>query len=86
MAFWVLGWLGLRMMQVIGVDVCLVGMGNFGVDMGCSVIITGNLLHSCAKVHEAIELPFGEVSGVGSGIGVLVGSRSPMGDFSPQLV
>jgi len=31
----------------------------------------GNLLHSCAKVHEPIELSFGVVSGVGLGIRVL---------------
>ena len=33
----------------------------------------GNLLHSCAKVCEPIELSFGMVSGVSLGIGVLDG-------------
>jgi len=44
------------------------GMGNFGGGCGASV---GTLLHSCAKVREAIELPFGVVSGVGPGIRLL---------------
>jgi len=47
------------------------------------------LLHTCVKVHEAIELSFGVVSGVGSGIGVLDGGlhaprkRGGYGVFSP---
>ena len=42
----------------------------------------GNLLSNCVKVCEAIELPFGVVSGVVSGIGVLDGnSHLLMGRF-----
>ena len=37
----------------------------------------GTLLHSCAKVCEAIELLFGVVSGVGPSIGVLDGVHIP---------
>ena len=33
----------------------------------------GTLRHNCTKVGEAIELPFGVVSGVRRGIGVLDG-------------
>jgi len=33
----------------------------------------GNLLCSCVEVHEVIKLPFGVVSGIDSGIGVLDG-------------
>ena len=33
----------------------------------------GTFLHSCAKVHEPIELSFGVVSGVSRGMGVLDG-------------
>jgi len=35
----------------------------------------GTSLHSCAKLHESIEMPFKVVSGVGRGIGVLDGSQ-----------
>ena len=37
----------------------------------------GTLLHSCAKVHEPIELSFWMVSGVGRGTGVLDGVYVP---------
>ena len=37
----------------------------------------GTLWHSCAKVREPIELPFGVVSGVGPVIGVLDGGPHP---------
>jgi len=38
----------------------------------------GNLWRCCAKVREPIELSFGVVSGIGSGIGVLDGGpRAP---------
>jgi len=33
----------------------------------------GTLLHSCAEVREPIELSFGVVSGIGSGIHILDG-------------
>jgi len=33
----------------------------------------GTLWHWCVKMREAIELPFGVVSGVGPGIGLLDG-------------
>ena len=39
----------------------------------------GNSWHSCAKVHEPIELLFGLMSVVGSGTGVLDGSTCPKG-------
>jgi len=40
----------------------------------------GTLWHSCAKVREPIELSFGMMSGIRSGIGVLDGSpRAPKG-------
>ena len=37
------------------------------------------LLRSCAKVHEVIELPFGAVSGVISGISVSDRVHMPQG-------
>ena len=37
-------------------------------------------LHICIKVREAIELPFGVVSGVGPSIGVLHGGLHPQGE------
>ena len=52
----------------------------------------GDVLLSCAKVREPIELSFGAVSGVGLGIRVLDGSprvsrrRSGFRGFSPALV
>jgi len=39
----------------------------------------GTLWLSCAKVHEANELPFGVVNGVGLGISVLDGDPGPQG-------
>jgi len=38
------------------------GKGSFGAESG---VTHGNLLHSCAEVHEPIELSFGLVSGMG---------------------
>ena len=38
------------------------------------------LLHSCAKVHEPIELSFGVVSGVSLGIRVLDEVHMPQGE------
>jgi len=40
----------------------------------------GMLLHSCAEACEPIELPFGEMSGVGPGIHVLDGDHVPQGE------
>jgi len=40
----------------------------------------GSLWHSCAKVHELIEVSFGVVSGVGPGIGVLDGGLCIQGE------
>jgi len=40
----------------------------------------GNLWHSCVKVREAIELPFGVVNGVALGAGVLDGVQVPQGE------
>jgi len=54
------------------------GKGNFGCGRGvyhCNQL--GLFLHSCVKVHEAIELPFGVVSGVAPVIGVLDGVHIP---------
>jgi len=39
-----------------------------GVYLGRPIVTMGHLLRSCVKVHEPIELSFGVVSGVGSGI------------------
>jgi len=38
----------------------------------------GNLLRTCVKVRQTIELSFGVMSGVGPGIGVLDGSSRAM--------
>jgi len=50
----------------------------------------GTMLHSCAKVHELIELSFRAVSGMGPGIGLLDGVHVPQWKeglgFSLQLV
>jgi len=52
------------------------------------------LLHSCAEVREPIDLSFGVVSAVGSGIGVLdrgrraareMGRFGGFGSFSPLV-
>jgi len=40
----------------------------------------GTLLCICVKVREAIELPFGVVSGVGTGIDVFDGVHMPQGE------
>ena len=41
----------------------------------------GTLWHSCAKVHELIELSFGVVSGVGHRMSVLDGVHVPQGEW-----
>ena len=41
--------------------------------MGCPIVTKGTLWHSCVKVRAVIELPFGVMSWVGPGIGVLHG-------------
>jgi len=62
MPFGLVGRLGQRMRQVIGIGDCPTQMGNFGVGYGASNCNQwGTLLRSCAKVREAIELPFGAV-------------------------
>jgi len=43
------------------------------VNLGHPIVISGNLLHTCAEVHEPVKLSFGVVSGVGPGIDVLRG-------------
>jgi len=40
----------------------------------------GPSLRSCVEVHEPVELSFGEVSGVSSGIGVLDGVHVLQGE------
>jgi len=40
------------------------GMAIFGLNVGHPIEPMGTLWCSCAKVHEAIKLPFGMVSGV----------------------
>ena len=58
------------------------GRGSFKGQFGASHCkqCMGTLLCSCAEMHEAIELSFGEVSGVGHGMGVVDGSpRAPSG-------
>jgi len=47
------------------------GRGSFGVNLGRPIVTNGDLVHSCAEMHEPIELSFGVVSGIGSGIHVL---------------
>jgi len=76
MPFGMVGWLGPRMRQVIGIGNCPTAKGNFGGVCGMSCTKQWALLHSCIKVYKAIKLPFGAVSGVGRGIGVLDGSTS----------
>ena len=51
-----------------------------GVNLGHSIVISGNLLHSCAEVHEPVKLSFGVVSGVGPGIHVLHGVHVAQGE------
>jgi len=41
----------------------------------------GTLLHSCIRVHEATELPFRVMSGVGPSIGELDGGSHPPGKW-----
>jgi len=53
--FRVVGWLGPWMRQINGVGYCRTARGNFW--GGC--VTNKDLLHSCVKMREAIELPFG---------------------------
>ena len=53
----------------------------------------GTLLHSCEEVHEPIELLFGMVSGIGSGICILHGgpadataTPSSLASLKPRMV
>jgi len=41
--------------------------------MGHPIVTNRIFWQICAKVHEAMELPFGVVSGVGPHIGILEG-------------
>jgi len=90
MAFWVMGRLGSWMRQVIWVGGCYTEGGNFGGGYRVSHCNQWALLHSCAKMHKAIELPFGVVSVVGRGIGVLdresmcPTGKGGFGGFSPH--
>jgi len=47
--------------------------------MGRSIVTNGDFWRSCAKMREAIELPFGLVCGVAPGTGVLDGFISQRG-------
>ena len=62
--------------------------GNFGVNVEHPIVTNGDVLRTCAKVREAIELSFGVlVSGVDPVIGVLDrGPRAPRGSggFGPH--
>jgi len=51
-----------------------------GVNVEHPIVTNGNLLRSCAKVREPIELSFGVVNGVGRGLGVLDGVHVPQGE------
>ena len=66
----------MRQVTVIVVGSCS-RRGNFGVHMGRPIVTMGTLLRTCAKVREAIEMPFGAVSGIGPGIGILDGVHVP---------
>jgi len=68
MLFGLVGRLGPRIRQIVGIGDCPTARGNFG-----------NLWRICAKVREPIELPFGVVNRVGPSIGVLDGVHIPQG-------
>jgi len=63
MPFGIVDQLGPRMRQVEGVRDCPMRRDSFGLEYGASHCNQwgpmGTLWHSCAKVHEAVELPFG---------------------------
>ena len=73
MPFGAVGPLGPGMRQVVGVGDCPRERGNFA--GGCGAFQWRLCL--CVQVREAIELPFGVLSGVGPGIGVLDGVHIP---------
>jgi len=58
-----------------------IGRVSFGVNVRHPFVTNGDLLHSCAKLHELIELSFRVVSGVSSGMGVLDGVHMPQGEW-----
>jgi len=62
-----------------------------GVNLWEPIVTNEDLLRSCTKVCELMELSLEVVSGVGRGMGVLEGSMCPKGkgrfqDFSISLV
>jgi len=65
MLFWVVSGVGRRMGALYRGRDCSRGRGHFGVNVGCPIVTNGILWHSCAKLHELIQLSFGVVSGVG---------------------
>jgi len=70
-----------RGMGVLDGVVIVEGEGTvLWINLGRLIVTNGDLLHSCAEVHEPIELSFWEVSGVGLVIRVLNGGpRAPRG-------
>jgi len=76
-AVWVVGRLGPKMRQAVEVGDCPTRRDNLGVDMGPPFVTNGDFLACCAKVREAIELPFGVVSRVAQNIGVNLLYRGP---------
>jgi len=63
MAFRTMGRLSTRMRQIVGIADCPTGRGNFG----------GNQWGLSGVVVQKCELPFGTVSGISPGAGVLDG-------------
>jgi len=49
----------------------------FGVKLGHPTVTNGTLLRTCVELREPIELSFGVVSGLGSGVHVLDGAHLP---------
>jgi len=47
------------------------GKGQFWGGCSASIVTNADLLRSCVKMHETIEVPFGVLSGISPGIGVL---------------
>jgi len=92
MPFGVISRLGPRMGQVVGVGDCPREGAILGVDMGRPLVTVRTLWRNCAKVREAIEMPFGMLSGVSLGICALDGCphlpkvKSLFGDFQPLLI
>ena len=66
----VVDWLGPWMRQVQGLLIAPWQGAILGVDMGHTIVTSGDFGRSCTKVREAIKLPFEVVRGVGPGIGL----------------